>query len=108
MSKLLIIEIAMEKADPELHEIYFGNNALIHYQEPPVYIDETDVPFIVIGMKDNMSKQAAAEFLANCPAFKTFHRKLLGKEVKSYVTDEEKFKQVNDWYSYFHPNGKYR
>lgn len=108
MSKLVIIEVAMKMEDPELFDIYFGNNALIHYQEMPQYFDELDVPFLVVGMKKDMSENAATEFMQNCPGFKKYHRILIGKEVKSYVTSEEEFKKVKNWYEYFHPNGRYR
>lgn len=108
MSKLVVIEVAMKLKDPVLHEIYFGKNAIIHYQEPPIYNDEYDVPILVVGMKKTMNKKAATEFLLNCPGFKKYHKILFGKDVKSYITTEDKFKQVEDWYQYFHPKGRYR
>jgi hypothetical protein len=104
------MEAAMKKlADnrgSELHDIYFGKNALIHYEA--VEEDMDLVPFIVVGQKDSMSVAAAIEFMSGCRSFKILHKELFGIEVKSFVMAEGEFKKVKDWWKYFHPHGLYR
>lgn len=107
-SKLAILEVAMKNTDPTLYDIYFsGQNLVLHYQIPPSDLFP-DPPFIVVGVKDELSKEAAIEFGNHCKRFKEFHKKIFGTEVKSFITTEEKFNQVDDWWEFFHPNGLYR
>lgn len=93
-SKLIIIEVAMNMENPELCDIYFGNNAVLHYQEPPFHIDNLDVPFLIVGMKKGLSEDAATEFMLNCPEFKKFHKMLFGKEVRTFITTEGEIKKL--------------
>ncbi|NHM29016.1 hypothetical protein [Neobacillus terrae] len=99
MSRLLLMEVAMKEEIPELYEIYFGGSV-------PIYYDEK-VPFIVVGTSSKMSKNAAVEFIRGCENFKEYHKELFGIEVKSFVTDEKNFKNIKNWWNYFHPNGIY-
>lgn len=105
--QLLIIEIAMKKEDPELFDIYFGNNAILHYQEPPIN-DDYYVAFLIVGIKKGASEEATVEFMLNCPGFKKYHEMLLERKVKTYLVTENQLKKINKWHEYFHPNGKYR
>ena len=100
MSRLVLMEVAMKKELPELYDIYFGGKVPLHYEE--------DVPFIVVGATTKMGKDAAIELLRGCEQFKAYHKHLFGIEVKSFVTDDKKFKKVKNWRKHFHPNGIYR
>lgn len=100
MSRLVLLEVAMKEEWPDLYEIYFSGKVPIYYND--------DIPFIVVGTSDEMGRDAAIEFLRGCEQFKAYHKHLFGIEVKSFVSDEEKFRQVDDWWWYFHPNGVYR
>lgn len=108
-SELVILDVSLKKADPVLHDIYFnGRNAVLHYQKPPLDLFN-DPPFIVVGTKESLSSDAAAiEFINGCPRLKEWHKEILGKELKSFVTSEERFLDVDNWWDYFHPNGLYR
>ena len=105
MSRLVMMEVAMKEELPELYDIYFGENILLHYENIKY---EKDVPFIVIGMQEGVGEAGAIEFLNGCEQFKAYHKHLFGVEVKSFVTSADNFKQVNNWWHYFHPNGIYR
>lgn len=94
-----MMEVAMKEELPELYEIYFGGQILLHYEE--------EVPFIVVGMTDEVSKDGAIEFILGCKQFKEYHKHLFGIEVKSFVTTDNKFKKVKNWWVHFHPNGRY-
>lgn len=100
MSRLVLMEVAMKDELPELYDIYFGGKILLHYEE--------SVPFIVVGTTEKMGKKAAFELMKGCQGFKFYHQKLFDIEVKSFVTYEEEFKKVENWWRYFHPNGMYR
>lgn len=100
MSRLVLIEVAMKEELPELYDIYFGGQLLLHYED--------DIPFIVVGTTSRMSKNAAIELVRRCEQFKAYHQYLFGIEVKSFVTDDKKFKKVKNWWDHFHPNGIYR
>ncbi|MFP5109619.1 hypothetical protein ACSU6B_23115 [Neobacillus sp. C211] len=106
MSRLVMMEVAMKEELPELYDIYFGGNILLHYED--VNYHQDDVPFIVVGMKDGVSKEGAIEFTRGCEQFKAYYKHLFGTEVKSFVTVEEEFKKVDNWWWHFHPNGLYR
>ncbi|MEH7749387.1 hypothetical protein V7659_30930, partial [Neobacillus drentensis] len=83
-----------------------GGQIHLHYEENlPI---KTDSPFIVVGTTSRMSKDAAIEFMRGCEQFKAYHKHLLGIVVKSFVTDDKKFKKVKNWWNHFHPNGIYR
>ncbi|KON83555.1 hypothetical protein AF332_27820 [Sporosarcina globispora] len=105
MSRLIMMEVAMKEELPELYDIYFGGNILLHYEDVK---NEKDIPFIVVGMTDGVGEAGAIEFLRGCEQFKVYHKHLFGVEVKSFVTVADKFKQVDNWWDHFHPNGIYR
>jgi hypothetical protein len=105
MSRLVIIEVSMKDELPELYEIYFGGKVLLHYEEPRIPQDE---PFIVVGTTSGMGREAAFELMRGCEQFKAYHKHLFGINVKSFVMDDRKFKKINNWWNYFHPNGIYR
>jgi hypothetical protein len=100
MSRLVMMEVAMKEELPDLYEIYFRGKVLLHYKE--------EIPFIVVGAKSNMGKDAAVELLRGCEQFKAYHKHLFGTEVKSFVMVDKQFKKVKNWMHYFHPNGIYR
>ncbi|RDU38936.1 hypothetical protein DRW41_05110 [Neobacillus piezotolerans] len=99
MSRLVLLEVAMKTELHELHEIYFGGTVPIHYEE--------SVPFIVVGTSQEMSEAAAVEFSRGCEQLKMFHKETFGIEVKSFVTSSNHFNKVNNWWKFFHPNGRY-
>lgn len=100
MSRLVLMEVAMKKEMPDLYDIYFGGQVLLHYEE--------DIPFIVVATTPRTIKEAAIELIRRCEQFKAYHKHLFGIEVKSFVTDHTSFKKVNNWWKYFHPNGIYK
>lgn len=91
--QLIIIGVAMKKGDPQLYDIYFGDNAILHYQEKPENNVYTNIPFLVVGIKKKVSKEAVVEFMLNCPGFKKYHEMLLGKKVECYVVSEGELKK---------------
>jgi hypothetical protein len=97
MSRLVLMEVAMKEELPELYDIYFGGQILLHYED--------DIPFIVVGTTSRMSKNAAIELIRRCEQFKAYHKYLFEVEVKSFVMDDKNFKKVNNWWEHFHPNG---
>lgn len=105
MSRLVLMEVAMKEDLPDLYDVYFTGKILLHYEEGKI---KEDVPFIVVGMKDDVGKEGAIEFLRGCERFKDYHKHLFGVEVKSFVTVAEEFEKVEDWWWHFHPNGLYR
>lgn len=100
MSRLVLMDVAMKDDLPDLYDIYFGDKVLLHYED--------EIPFIVVGTTNRMGKDAAVELLRGCERFKEYHKHIFGIEVKSFVTDEKKFKKVKNWWNYFHPRGIYR
>jgi hypothetical protein len=100
MSRLVIMEVAMKEELPDLYDIYFGGQILIHYDEK--------IPFVVVATTLRMGADAAVELLSGCDQFKLYHKLLFAIDVKSYVTDEKKFKKVKNWRKYFHTNRLYR
>lgn len=105
MSRLMLMEVSMKNDLPDLYEIYFGGKVLLHYEEARI---PEDAPFIIVGTTSTMGKEAAIELIRGCEQFKEYHKQLFGIEVKSFVTDEQKFNKVKNWWHYFHPNGIYR
>lgn len=100
MSRLLLMEVAMKNEYPDLYETYFGENALLYYNDK--------VPFIVAGLGPKISEDAIIELSLGCKEFKAYHKELFGIEVKSFVVDDKTFKKVKNWWRYFHPHGIYK
>lgn len=92
--QLVIIEVVMKTRNPHLYNIYFGDNALLHYQGQNENNVNTDMPFLIVGIKNKASKEAVEEFMLNCPGFKYYHEMLLGKKVKSFVVTEAELKKA--------------
>nr|WP_263323549.1 hypothetical protein [Neobacillus sp. Marseille-Q6967] len=100
MSRLVLLEIATKYNFPNLYDIYFCGQVLLHYNEK--------IPFIVVGITPSLSKEGSAEILSGCKQLKDYHKQIFGIELKSFVTVEEKFLKVKNWWTYFHPRGIYR
>lgn len=62
------MDIVMEIADSEFHQIHFGGNAILHY--------DRRIPFLVVGMREGMTESAANEFMNGCLEFKNIHRQV--------------------------------